>query len=129
MKSTPTPIKQGQMWCDLRKPVTWCKIDILRYWYYDIKIWIILIPELFTWVSYDTGIKSYWFQKLSNMMKNIRITMLISFILQFHPLRHVMVSQITSQIKSSEHLILWFKKVAQISRKQRNFQRYSLWKT
>ncbi len=23
------------MWCDLRKPVTWCNIDILSYWYHD----------------------------------------------------------------------------------------------
>ena len=28
------------LWCDLRKPVTWHKIDILSYWYY-VKVWII----------------------------------------------------------------------------------------
>ena len=40
------------LWCDLRKPVTWCKIDILSYWYH-LKVWIILFPELFTWISSD----------------------------------------------------------------------------
>ena len=35
------------MWCDLRKPVTWCKIVFLSYWYH-VKVRIILFPELFT---------------------------------------------------------------------------------
>ncbi len=36
----------AMMWCDLRKPVTWCKIDILSYNWYHVKVWIILFPEL-----------------------------------------------------------------------------------
>ncbi len=88
------------MWCDLRKPVTWCKIDILSYWYH-VKVWIILFPELFTWISSDTGIKSYWCSKAIKNKKNIRIMMLISFILQFHPLRHV------TGFPRSHHIIMF----------------------
>ncbi len=36
------PFDWKYLWCDLRKPVTWCKIDILRYWYH-VKSWIILL--------------------------------------------------------------------------------------
>ncbi len=61
-----TPKKIVHMWCDLRKPVTWWKIDILSYWYH-VKVWIFLFPELFTWISSDTGIKSY---KCSKAIKN-----------------------------------------------------------
>ncbi len=43
------------MWCDL-------KIHILSYWYH-VKVWSILFLELFTWISSDTGIKSYWCSK------------------------------------------------------------------
>ncbi len=52
------------MWCDLRKPIkcNGAKIDILSYWYY-VKVWIILFPELLTWIFSDTGIKSYWCSK------------------------------------------------------------------
>ncbi len=73
-----------KMWCDLRKPVTWCKI-ILSYWYHS-KVWIILFSELFTWIISDTGYKSYW---SSNAIKNkgkktnIIVMMLISFNLHF----------------------------------------------
>ena len=59
------------LWCDLRKPVTWCKFNILRYWNH-VKVWIILFPELFTWISTDTGIKSYWSSKA---IKNERKTL------------------------------------------------------
>ena len=76
------------MWCDLRKPITSCKIDILSYWIH-VKVWIILFPELFTWIFSDTGIKSYWCSKAIQINKNIRIILLISLILQFHPLQHV----------------------------------------
>ncbi len=58
-----------------------CKIDILSYWYH-VKVWIILFSELFTWISSDTGIKSYWCSKaIKKIEKNIRIMMLVSFIL------------------------------------------------
>ncbi len=70
------------------EPVKWCKIDILIYWYH-VKVWIIFFPELFTWISSDTSIKSYWFSKAIKIKKNIRIMMFISFILQLQPLRHV----------------------------------------
>ena len=90
------------MWCDLRKPVTWCKTDILSYCYYVI-VWIILFPELFTWMSSDTGIKSYWCSKaIQNKEKNIRIMMLIFFILWFHSLRHVMTG-----FPRSHHRLQW----------------------
>ncbi len=79
---------KSNMWYDLRKPVTWCKIDIFSYWYH-VKVWIILFPELFTWISSDTGIKSYICSKAIKIKKKIGIIMLISFILQFHLLRHV----------------------------------------
>ncbi len=46
------------IWARSEKTRAWCKIDILSYWY-QVKIWIILFPELFTWISSDTGIKSY----------------------------------------------------------------------
>ena len=51
----------------------------LSYWYH-VKVWIIPFPELFTWISSDTGIRSYILHKIK---KSIRIVMLISFILQF----------------------------------------------
>ncbi len=51
------------MWCDLRKPVTWYKIDSLSYWYH-VKVWIISIPELFTWIFSDTGNKNTNDQRL-----------------------------------------------------------------
>ncbi len=50
------------MWCDLRKPVTWRKIYILSYWFH-VKVWIILFPNLFTLISSDTAVKSYWCSK------------------------------------------------------------------
>ena len=48
----------NHMWCDLKKPVTWCKIDIFSCWYH-VKVWIILFPELFY-----LDLLCYWFQKL-----------------------------------------------------------------
>ncbi len=72
----------AHMWCDLRKPVTWCKIDILSSWYH-VKVWIILFPELFTWVVSDTGIKSYWCSKATKIKKNIRNVMLLPLFCSF----------------------------------------------
>ncbi len=88
-------IKYVSMWCDMRKPVTWCKIDIWNYWYHK-KVWIILFPEPL-WVSSDTGIKSYRSSKaIKNKEKHV---MLISFILQFQPFPTCdRFSQITSHI-------------------------------
>ena len=71
------------MWCDLGKPFAWCKISI-ESWYH-VKVWIVLFSELFTWIFCDTGVKSYWCSKA----KNIRIMLLITFILQLHPQRNV----------------------------------------
>ena len=59
-------LKISRVWCDLRKPVTWCKINILSYWYH-VKVWIILFQELFTWISSDINIKSY---RCSKAIKN-----------------------------------------------------------
>ncbi len=81
------------------------KIDILSYWYH-VKVWIILFPQLFTWISSDTGIKSYWCSNSINIKKNIRIKLLISFILQFHLLRHVMGFHRSRHIFASK-LLYW----------------------
>ncbi len=61
-KSQLLIIIHNNLWCDMRKPITWCKIDIWSYWYH-VKVWIILFPELFIWICSDTGIKSYWCSK------------------------------------------------------------------
>ncbi len=62
-------------------------------------------------VSSDTGIKSYWCSKAIKIKKNIRIVILISFILQFHPLRHVMgflrSHHIYSYLNLTKQKILW----------------------
>ncbi len=60
------------------------KFIFLVYWYY-VKVWIILFPEFFTWVSFNTGIKGYRCSKaIENKEKHNRIIiLLISFILQF----------------------------------------------
>ena len=42
----------------MRKPVIWCKIDILSYWYH-VNLLIIFFPDLFTWISSDNGMKNY----------------------------------------------------------------------
>ncbi len=78
--------RQYVMWSDKTRHMVqnW----YLRYWYH-VKVWIILFPELFTWIFSDTGIKSYWCSKAIQINKNIRIILLISLILQFHPLQHV----------------------------------------
>ena len=57
----------------------------LTFWVIDIMWKWFSFYVLFTWYSDATAIKSYWCSKVT---KNIRIMMLISFILQFHPLRH-----------------------------------------
>ncbi len=61
----------------------------LIFWVIGIKWKCVLSSELFTWISCDTGIKSYWCSHAIKNKENIRIMMLISFILQFHLLRHV----------------------------------------
>ncbi len=46
----------NSMWHDLRKPVTWCKIDILSYWYH-VKVWITSSITFFLdhlWYWYQT---------------------------------------------------------------------------
>ncbi len=45
----------NNMWCDLGKPITWCKISNLTYWYH-MKVWNIIFSELLTWALCDTGI-------------------------------------------------------------------------
>ena len=77
-----------KMWCDLMwKTFKWWEIDILSYWYH-VKVLIILFSEQFTWIFCDTGMKSYWCSKAVKN-KDVRIMFIISFILQFHPVRHV----------------------------------------
>ena len=79
-----------QMWCDLRKPVTSCKIDVLSYWYH-VKVWIILFLNLFTWISSDTDIKNCWgyCSKSYKNKEKYYDSNLLYFALQFHPLWHV----------------------------------------
>ena len=48
----------NDMWCDLRKPVTWCKIDILK--------WLISCESLNHYLSstFYLDLLWYWYQKL-----------------------------------------------------------------
>ncbi len=49
------------MWSEKTRHMV--QIDSLNYWYH-VKVWIILFQELFIWISFDTGIKSYWCSKV-----------------------------------------------------------------
>ena len=71
---------RAYMWCDLGKPILWCKISNLSYWYH-MKVRIILFSELFTRVISDAGIKSYWFSVVKNKEKhkNYVVNFLCSF--------------------------------------------------
>ncbi len=64
-------------------PVTWCKVDILSYWY-RVKVWIILFPELFTWIFSDAGIKSNWCSKaIKNQEKRLELWCLFPLFCSF----------------------------------------------
>ena len=86
------------MWSE--KTWIWCKIIfwIVGITFVKVQIRPILFPELFTWVSSDTGSESYWCSKAIKIKKNVSIMLSISFILHFHPLWHVMGFSISHHI-------------------------------
>ena len=73
------------LWCDLRKPITCCKIDILSLILVSCESLNHPFPRPFymdlLWYWYQ----SYWCSKgiKNKVKKNIRIMLLISFVLQF----------------------------------------------
>ncbi len=71
-------------WCDLGKPITWCKISNLSYRYYIWKFESSSIQNIL-W----SKVTDDWCQRLSKIKKNIRIMKVISFIWKFHSVRHV----------------------------------------
>ena len=61
----------------------------LLAWWYHVKVWIILFPELVTWISSDAGIKSYWWSKaIENKEKHWNYDVNF-FYFAISPLRHV----------------------------------------
>ncbi len=94
------------LWYDRWKPITCRKIDILSYWYHE-KVWIIFFPELFTWISSDTGIKSYRCSKaIKNKEKhyNFYVNFLYFAVLPFATCDRF--SQITSHIGCTFYMLV-----------------------
>ena len=58
------------LWCDLRKPFTWCKIDVFSYWYHVKVNFEFLFSKPFTWIFRNTGTKIYWCSKAINKDKH-----------------------------------------------------------